>query len=100
MSVCKLNENAEKGISFLARSKNMKENKRIWFFVHSIQLLYDTLCHGVLQVWKVSPAFSSTSIRFGEEKIIKSFKINRQYELQQSLNHKWLKAREEFGGTI
>lgn len=50
MSVCKLNENAEKGISFLARSKNMKENKRICFFVHSIQLLYGTLCHGVLQV--------------------------------------------------
>lgn len=42
-SVCKLTEGAEKRISFLARSKSMKQNKRICLFVHSIQLLYGTL---------------------------------------------------------
>lgn len=99
MSAFKLNEHAEKGISFLARSKNMKQNKSIWLVVNSIQLLYNTLCHGVLQEWKASPAFSSTCIRVAEEKIIKCFKINRQFNFQQSLNHKWLKARGKIGGT-
>lgn len=53
---------------------------------------------GSCRCWK--SVFSSTSLTFIEEKIIKSFKIHKLFEIRQSLNHKWLKARREFRGTI